>query len=206
MKPEKRKRAKDTFVGRGTSTESVHAGELHGHFGDSLTEPVFLTSTYIFKNTEDIEAFTSGSNRRFEYGRYGNPTQQTAEKKLSVLEGSEACLLFDSGMSAVTATLLTFLSRGLHMIATDDSYKKTLLFCEKWLPQFGIKRTIVKMGDYRALAEAINNKTKVILVESPTNPYLNIFDFNFIKTIKKEHPNVIVVKPRVKLTPDGVEN
>lgn len=178
---------------RGITTDSVHAGESHGAFGDSLTQPVFLTSTYVFKNTNDIEEFTSGRNRRFEYGRYGNPTQQAAERKLAALERAEACLLFDTGMSAITASLLTFLRQGSHVITTDDAYKKTLLFCDQWLPGFGVERTIVKMGDNDEMASAIKDNTAVIIVESPTNPYLNILDFDFIKTLKAEHPGVVVI-------------
>ena len=177
----------------GPCTESVHAGELHGRFGDSLTQPVFLTSTYVFRNTDDIKAFTSGKNRRFEYGRYGNPTQQAAEHKLAALEGAEACLLFDSGMSGITASLFTCLKQGGHIITTDDAYKKTLLFCDEWLPRFGVQRTIVKMGDNGAMAAAVKKNTAAIIVESPTNPYLNIFDFKFLKRLKKNHPHVMVI-------------
>lgn len=193
MKSEKKRKGNYSPLGCGITTESVHAGEAHGLYGDSLTQPVFLTSTYVFKNTDDIEAFTSRKNRRFEYGRYGNPTQQAAERKLAVLEGAETCLLFDSGMSAITTSLLTFLHQGSHVITTDDAYKKTLLFCDKWLPGFGIERTIVKMGDSAAMAAAIKKNTAVVIVESPTNPYLNVLDFDFLKKLKKKHPGVVFI-------------
>jgi len=178
---------------RGTTTKTVHAGESHGSFGDSLTQPVFLTSTYVFKNTDDIEAFTSKRNRRFEYGRYGNPTQRAAEEKIAALEGAETCLLFDCGMSAVTTTLMTFLQHGSHVITTDDAYKKTLLFCDEWLPRFGIQRTITKMGSEDTISASIKDNTRAIIVESPTNPYLNILDFNFLKRLKEEYPHVMVI-------------
>jgi cystathionine gamma-synthase len=96
-------------------------------------------------------------------------------------------------MSAITASLLTFLRQGSHVITTDDAYKKTLLFCDEWLPRFGVGRTVVKMGNNAALAAAIRKNTAVIIVESPTNPYLNILDFNFLKKLKKNHPGVIFI-------------
>jgi len=180
-------------IEKGTSTKSVHEGEIHGSFDDSVTTPVFLTSTYVFKNTKDIKEFTSGRNKRFEYGRYGNPTQQVAEKKLAGIEGAESCLLFDSGMSAITATLLTYLEKGKHVITTDDAYKKTHIFCEEWLPRFGIESTIVEMGDDKAMEAAVREETAVIITESPTNPYLNIADFGSLGRIKKKHPGITII-------------
>ncbi|MDD5217171.1 MAG: PLP-dependent aspartate aminotransferase family protein [Candidatus Omnitrophica bacterium] len=167
-------------------TNAIHAGEKQAKFCDALTVPIFQTATYVFKNTRDIERFGRKELAHYEYGRYGNPTQRAAEEKLAAMEGGEDCLLFASGMAAIATTLLAFLSKGDHIILTDDSYKKTFQFCVHELPRFGIETTIVKMGHYDELIKAVRKNTKIILTESPTNPYLNIADFSKLARIKKK--------------------
>lgn len=174
-------------------TAAVHGGEKFGEWADSLTTPIFQTSTYVFKNSEEIRKFASGARERYEYARYGNPTQRAAEEKLAELEGTEDCLLFDSGMSAVSSTLLAFLSSGDHMVTVDDAYKKTLHFCSNVLPRFGIGCSVVPMGDYAAMEEAVSGKTKILYSESPTNPYLNIADFEKLREIKERHGLLLII-------------
>ena len=167
-------------------TKAVHAGENRAKYADALTVPIFQTATYVFKNSDYIEKCSKKELLHYEYGRYGNPTQKAVEDKLTSLEGGEDCLLAASGMSAITSTLMTFLSAGDHIIITDDSYKKTYQFCTQELIRFGIKTTIVKMGHYDELVAAIEKNTRIILTESPTNPYLNIADFSMLSKIKKK--------------------
>lgn len=175
-------------------TNAVHAGENPARFCDALTVPIFQTATYVFKNTRDIGKFARKELMHYEYGRYGNPTQRAAEEKLAVLEEGEDCLLFGSGMAAITATLLAFLSKGEHVILTDDCYKKTYQFCVTELPRFGIETTTIKMGNYEELSRAVKKNTKIILTESPTNPYLNIADFSKLARIKKKlGPDVLLI-------------
>src|SRR4051812_25594498 len=113
------------------STRAVHAGEVKHKPDHTLTTSVARTSTYTFRNTAEIIAFmqekATGSPpfSRVEYGRYGNPTQSAAERKLADLEGSERALLFSSGMAAVSTTLLTLLSSGDHIIISRDSFYQT---------------------------------------------------------------------------------
>jgi len=156
---------------RNFSTKCIHAGEDRFKPYDSITTPIIQSSTFIFKNSEDIRRFTQNEHFRYEYGRYGNPTQKAAEKKLAVLEGAESAVLFASGMSAIINTLLTVLKSGDHMIITDDAYGKTLSFVKSWLPHWGIETTIVKMEDYAAIEKAIKQNTRLFFSESPTNPY-----------------------------------
>ncbi|MBN2145678.1 MAG: aminotransferase class I/II-fold pyridoxal phosphate-dependent enzyme [Candidatus Aureabacteria bacterium] len=172
-------------------TDSVHAGEGHFKYSDALTVPIFQTATYVFKNSHDIDKFSKKELQHYEYGRYGNPTQKAAEKKLAIMEGGEDCLLFASGMAAITTTLLAFLSKGDHIVLTDDSYKKTYQFCTSELPRFGIETSVVEMGDYDQLSKSIRSNTKIIISESPTNPYLNLADFEKLSEIK----NASISKP-----------
>lgn len=160
----------------GVSTRAVHAGEIRFNPYTAITTPIVQTSTFIFRNTDEIKRLATGAKDRYEYGRYGHPTQYAAEGKLAALEGAEDAVLFSSGMSALTTTLYALLRTGDHLIITDDAYKRTLDFCKICLPRFGINCTVVKMGDYAAIKRAIRKNTRIFMSESPTNPYLNIMD------------------------------
>lgn len=172
---------------KGISTRSVHAGEGRDHYADSLTTPIVQTATYVFKNSRDIKDYTSKKKERFEYGRYGNPTEKVAQNRLADLEGAEDCLVFSSGMSAITTTILALVKTGDHLIITDDAYKKTLEFCNAYLARFGVECTVVVFGDYDLLEKSIKKNTRFIISESPTNPYLNIFDLVKLKKIAKKY-------------------
>ena len=174
------------------STRSVHAGEQRQKPYHSLIDPIVPTSTYVFDNYEDICQFTQDKNNavptdRLEYGRYGNPTVRAVEQRLAVLEGGEEALLFSSGMAAVTTTLLTFLKAGDHIIYTDDIYRKTREFGLNFLQRFGVESKVVAMGDYHALESAIQSNTRLILSETPTNPYLRVVDCEKLVKIAEKH-------------------
>ena len=186
---------------RHISTQCIHAGEDRFKPYDSITTPIVQSSTFVFKNSEDIRRYTQQEHFRYEYGRYGNPTQRAAEKKLASLEGAESAVLFASGMSAIINTLLAILRSGDHMIITDDAYGKTLAFVKNWLPNWGIDTTIVKMGDYAGIEAAIRPTTRLFFSESPTNPYLNIMDFSKLRDIKGRHPQMTVVSDSTFATP-----
>ena len=186
--------------GRSLSTRAIHAGESRRKYADSLTTPIIQTSTFTFKNSKHIEAYTRKGIEHFEYGRYGNPTAQIAERRLADLEGAEDCVVFSSGMSAITTTILSIVRSGDHIVITDDSYKKTLEFCKSYLKQFGIECTIVPFGNYKVLEKAIKKNTRFIFSESPTNPYLNIFDLVKIKKIAKKH-NILTLIDSTFSTP-----
>ena len=169
------------------ATRSIHAGEERNKYADSLMPPIVQTSTFTFKNSKDIEDYTKKGKEHFEYGRYGNPTATIAERRLANLEGAEDCVVFSSGMSAITTTILSLVKTGDHIVITDDSYKKTLEFCRSYLKRFGIECTIVPFGKYDLLDSSIKKNTRFIFSESPTNPYLNIFDLVKIRDIARKH-------------------
>ena len=194
------RRNKNNSGGESLSTRAIHAGEPRKKYADSLTTPIIQTSTFTFKNSKAIEDYTKKGKVRFEYGRYGNPTAQIAEKRLADLEGAEDCVVFSSGMSAITTTILSLVRSGDHIVITDDSYKKTLEFCKSYLKQFDIGCTIIPFGDYKVLEKAIQKNTRFIFSESPTNPYLNIFDLVKIKKIADRH-NVLTLIDSTFSTP-----
>ncbi len=171
----------------GPSTLSVHAGEPRPKPGHALATPIMQTATYTFANTQELRDHFDGKIERVEYGRYGNPTQRIAEAKLAALEGAEDCLLFASGMAAVTTTLFAILSRGTHVVVTDDSYRRTRQFLNQTLHRYGIEVSTVPSGDYAALEDAIRPTTRALVSESPTNPYNRILDLDRFASIGRQH-------------------
>jgi cystathionine gamma-synthase len=124
---------------------------------------------------------------RTEYGRYGNPTVSAVEKRLAKLDGAEDAILFASGMAAITSVLIAMLPTGTNLIITDDCYRRTREFCHTFLKRFGITCTVVPMGDYEALEAAIQPNTRLLLSESPTNPYLRTLDLVRFTEIARKH-------------------
>jgi cystathionine gamma-synthase len=184
----------------GFSTNAVHAGEIRYNEYGSITTPIVQTSTFIFKNIEEIQKLPKGTIGRYEYGRYGHPTQVAAERKLAVLENAQDAVLFSSGMSAITTTLFALLKAGDHIIITDDAYKRTLDFCLSCLDRFKIGCTVVKMCDYNAIKKAIKPNTRIVFSESPTNPYLNIMDLERLMRIFKG-TGIMVISDSTFATP-----
>jgi len=184
----------------GFATRSVHAGEDREHYADAITTPIVQTATYVFRDSKAIDDYTKGRIERFEYGRYGNPTEKVAERRLAALEGAEDCVMFASGMSAITTTILALVRRHDHMVITDDAYKRTLEFCSQYLQRFDVACTVVPFGDYEALDRAVGPRTRFIFSESPTNPYLNIFDLVKLREIACRH-NVLTLIDSTFATP-----
>jgi cystathionine gamma-synthase len=166
----------------------------------ALVTPILQTATYTFANTADLidyqQSMLEGNGGgRIDYARYGNPSIKKVEQRLVALEagdlpGQYDALLFPTGMTAVTNTLLSILPTGSHVIFTDDSYRKTRQFCQTFLKRLGIESSQVPMGDYDALAAAIQPNTRIILTESPTNPYLRVADLERIVAIAKQHKRI----------------
>jgi len=169
------------------STRAIRSGTSAKKYADALIFPIFQTSTYTYKNTREIEDFTLRAKDRFEYGRYGNPTAQLAEQRLAALEGAQECVVFASGMNAITTTIFAFVAPGDHIVVTDDCYRRTRRFCNVYLKQFRVDTTFVPFGDYKAIDNAVQKNTRLILSESPTNPYLKVLDFNKLKKVATKH-------------------
>ncbi len=179
-----KKRARDK---RGASTQSVHAGEPRVHALNSITTPLLQTSTYTFADTQELCDHFEHRIEREEYGRYGNPTQRVAEKKLAALDSAEDGLLFSSGMAAITTTLFAILSRGAHVVVTADAYRRTRQFLNQTLGRYGVDVSTVPAGDFDRIEEAIRPTTRVIFSESPTNPYNRVVDLERLVEIAKQH-------------------
>ena len=158
-------------------TLAVRGGEPQGKAYDSITTPIVSSATYVFGSTGEIARYFEGDFEREEYGRYGNPTVRAAEQKLAALEGADDAALFGSGMAAVTTALFELVKGGDHVVLTNDCYRRTRQFVSRFLGRLGVESTLVEPGDPDALHRALRpGQTKVILTESPTNPYLRVAD------------------------------
>jgi cystathionine gamma-synthase len=178
------------------STQAVHGGEEKRKPYGALTTPIVQTSTYTFRDTAEIVDFLerkaarkAGADLevRDEYGRYSNPTQSAAERKLAVLEGGERALLFSTGMAAITTAVLTLLSAGDHLLMIDNSYRRTREFALKFLVRWGIECTLVPIDDPAAWVAAMRPNTRLFFSETPTNPYLRVMDLSAMVNVAREH-------------------
>jgi len=160
----------------GPSTTAVHGGESRDKPGNSLTDPIFATSTYTFADTDSIVRYIEEKQRREEYGRYGNPGERVVEAKLAALEGAEAATLFASGMAALVGVLMAHANAGDEIVFFDECYHRSREFCRRHLTRFGVGFREVATCDYDAMEAAITPRTRFLVSESPTNPHLSVVD------------------------------
>src|ERR1700691_4307453 len=149
-----------------------------------LATPIFQTST--FEVTDNDEQLRATHTDHF-YTRYGNPTNTVAEQTIAQLEGVDAALTFASGMGAITTTLMALLKSGDHIVAQRDIYGGTNKFLSQWLPKMGVETTFVDTIEYDQHARAIRPNTKLLYLESPTNPTLRVVDFKKVVALAKQH-------------------
>jgi cystathionine gamma-synthase len=152
-----------------------------------LTDPIFCSSTYTFVDTKSVIDFIEQKQPREEYGRYGNPSEKVAERKLAALEGGESAVLFSSGMAAIVGLLMSKLNAGDEVIFFDECYHRSREFCTKHLSRFGVVTRQVRACDYEAMEAAISPPTRLLVSESPTNPHLSIVDIERFAAIGARH-------------------
>lgn len=157
------------------ATLSVRAGERQTFEGAPVF-PVWQTATFTFKDLREIEAFTAGKSQKIKYGRHGNPFQKACEEKLAALEAADGALLFPSGMSAITTTMLALLGSGDHVIYSQLLYRNSTRFFEEVLPRLWVTISAVPPDDPEAFRCALRPNTKVAFFEIPTNLLLRVPD------------------------------
>ncbi|MCJ2563207.1 MAG: PLP-dependent aspartate aminotransferase family protein [Candidatus Thermoplasmatota archaeon] len=166
----------------GNSTVCVHAGERKDATG-SLVTPIYQTSTFYYPEWQ----------KEYVYTRLSNPTIEAAESKLAALEGGDGCLVFSSGMAAITATLLSVLEKGDHLVSIPDLYGGTRVLLDKELPRHGIGVSLVDCEDSSAIEDALTEETRAILIETPTNPLLRVLDMKKIAEVAHRNSAILVV-------------
>ena len=169
----------------GVSTQSVHSGELRQKSEGAIATPLYTASTFTFDDTDALMRFVTGEEEREEYGRYGNPNEKSVEAKVAALEGAEEAIVYSSGMAAIVGLLMSKLSSGDEIVFFDQCYHRSREFCAKHLSRFGVVTHQVKTGDFDAMEAAINDNTKMLVSESPTNPHLTAVDLEKFAAVGK---------------------
>jgi cystathionine gamma-synthase len=149
-----------------------------------MATPIYQTST--FEVADNDEQLRVTPTDHF-YTRYGNPTNTVAERTVAQLEGVDAALTFASGMGAITTTIMALLKSGDHIVAQRDIYGGATKFFTQWLPKMGIETTLVDTTEYDQHACAIRPNTKLLYVESPTNPAVRVVDLKKIASLARQH-------------------
>ncbi len=180
----------------GISTTAIHGSSLKDQYG-SLVTPIYNSSTYIFNSTAQGAARFALEEPGYIYSRIGTPTCTALEEVLAKLEGGEAGLVTASGMGAVTATIWTIISGGQEIIADKTLYGCTFEFFEHHLSRFGVTVHFIEMTDEDELRAALNDRTKIVYIETPANPNLKIIDI--AKTAKIAHD----FNPEIKVIADN---
>ena len=167
------------------NTKTIHGGQHNTDpaYG-SVMPPIYQTSTY--------SQTTPGGHKGFEYSRSGNPTRKTLEDALASIENGEFGLAFGSGLAAIDAVLKLF-KPGDEIISTNDLYGGSYRLFTKIFEDFGLKFHFVSMQDTTKIEAAINDKTKLIWVETPTNPMMNIIDIEAVSKVAKAHKLLLAV-------------
>jgi len=160
----------------GIKTRAVHAGQCPDPGYGGAAAPIIQSSTFIYDSAEDAAARFAGEKDGFIYTRWGNPTNEMFEMKLAELEGMDSALAVGSGMAAISTTILGSVKAGDHIVACKTLYSGTNTFLTKRAPGFGIEVSFVDPSDIRNFEQAIQPNTKLIYLESPGNPTLEIID------------------------------
>ena len=155
-----------------------------------LATPIFQTAT--FEVTDNDEQLRATDTDHF-YTRYGNPTNTVVERTIAALEGVDQALTFASGMGAITTTIMALLKSGDHIVAQRDIYGGVTKFLSQWLPKMGIETTFVDTTEYDQHARAIRPNTKLLYVESPTNPTLRVVDLKTVAGLAREHKLISMI-------------
>ncbi|NHC02601.1 O-succinylhomoserine sulfhydrylase [Acinetobacter sp. 187] len=157
------------------------------------SEPIFLTSSFVCENAADAAAKFSGEIEGNTYSRYTNPTVQAFEKRLAVLDGAEAAVATSSGMAGVHAITLAYLKSGDHVVCSRAVFGSILSLFEKYVIKFGVEVTFVDLGDLEAWKQAIRPNTRLLFIETPSNPLAQVGDMQAIADIAHAHGALFAV-------------
>ena len=174
-------------------TLAIHAGITGYPDRGAVAPPIYQTSTFQFHDTEHLNDILSGKVEGDIYTRYGNPTQRAVQRTLCALEKTESALVLGSGMAAITTTVLGLLKTGDTILTIADIYGGAYHFFHDFLPRLGIETIMVPSHEVSDLEAAITPETKMIYVESPTNPLLNILPLKEVAEMGKDHGCMLVI-------------
>ena len=173
-------------------TRLVHEGQNRSPFGET-SEALYLTSGFVYDSAEQAEARFREEDNGYIYSRFGNPTVRMFEERMMALEGAEDARATATGMAAVTAAMLSLLQAGDHVVAARALFGSCRYIVETLLPRYGIETTLVDGRDIEAWEQAMRPTTKVLFLETPSNPVLEIIDMAAVADIAHTHGARLVV-------------
>jgi cystathionine beta-lyase/cystathionine gamma-synthase len=179
--------------GKGMQTLSIHAGEIVDPGTGASAPNLVMSSTFVVDEEISFSANNLTAETPFVYTRWDNPTTQQLEHKLAVLERAEACLAFASGMAANAAVMLAHLSQGDHLVLSNTNYPGTAEFALDTLTRLGVEVTPVDTSDLADIADAMRANTRMVWLETPSNPLLRISDINAAANIAHAQDALLVV-------------
>ena len=174
------------------ATLGVRAGQVRTHEGEH-SEPIFTTSSYVFRNAADAAArFAEGAKGNI-YSRFTNPTVRCFEERLAAMEGGASCVGTASGMAAILATCMALLKSGDHIVCSESVFGSTIALINRYLVKFGVEVSYVRLDDNDAWRKAIRSNTRLFFLETPSNPLSAIGDIRALADIAHERGVLLAV-------------
>ncbi len=176
----------------GVETKAIRTGQLRTEFG-AHSEAIFATSSFVFDSAEQAAARFSGAEPGFIYSRFSNPTVAAFETRLAAMEGAERCVATASGMSAIMAVMQALLQSGDEVVSSRSIFGTTNVLFEKYLRKFGITTTFVSLTDPEQWKAAVTPRTRILFLETPSNPLSEVADIPRLAEIAHEAGALLVV-------------
>jgi O-succinylhomoserine sulfhydrylase len=174
------------------ATKLVHGGVSRSHHGETA-EALFLTSGYVYDDAEQAEATFTGDVAHYQYSRFANPTVSMLEERLCLIEGAEACRTTATGMAAVNAALLAHLKAGDRVVAARALFGSCHWIVSTLLPKFGVETEFVDGADLRQWETALSKPAQLVLLETPSNPMLELVDLQAVADLAHRAGAIVVV-------------
>ena len=184
----------------GFGTKTIHAGHKNNEMG-ALASPIYQTSTFLFDSAEQGGRRFALEEEGYMYTRLGNPTNTEIEEKMAVLEDAEACVSAGSGIGAITSCIWSAVEAGDHIVAAKTLYGCTFAYLNHGIQRFGVEVTFVDTRDPENVRAAMKENTKVVYLETPANPTLDITDIEAISKIAHEKEDCMVIVDNTFCTP-----
>ena len=176
----------------GFSTKLIHAGEIEDQFG-SATVPIYQTSTFAFESADEGAKCFSGESNGYIYTRLGNPTIDALERQIAILENGFGAVAVGSGMAAVNVVYQALLASGDHILSTDAVYGPSRAIMENHYPKYGVESSYINTTDISLIEKSFKPNTKVLFIETPANPTMDITDIAACAEIAHKHCALLVV-------------
>jgi O-succinylhomoserine sulfhydrylase len=173
-------------------TLAIRAGQVRTHEQEH-SDPIFATSSYVFKSAAEAAARFSGQQPGNIYSRFTNPTVRAFEQRLAALEGGERCIAVASGMAAIASVGFGLLKAGDHVICSRAVFGNTVMLFQNYFSKFGVETSFVDLTDYDAWKDTIRSSTRYLFVETPSNPLTEVVDIARLADIAHQHGVLLVV-------------